>query len=152
MLAGLSQGYLYLSEQLVSKAQTSTIDAVNAVFAAFVMAYSLVIIGEDTLEVGVSLFIVGQAVVTVGMGAPVVVTVGGTAVAGRLVTNEVVFPGIVVVGIVKDKVVVVCAVVGSSLTGTFAVGAVVVRVVVGSVDVVVAAHFYFFLSSKFSSA
>ena len=81
------------------------------------MAYSLVVIGEHTLEVGVSVFIVGKAVVTVGMGAPVVVTVGGT-----------------------------------SVTGTFVVWAVVVQVFVGVVDVVVAAHFYFFLSSNFSNA
>jgi hypothetical protein len=59
MLAGLSQGYLYLSEHWDSKAQASTIDAVNAVFTALVMAYSLVIIGEDSFEVGVSFFIIG---------------------------------------------------------------------------------------------
>ena len=59
MLAGLSQGYLYLSEHWDSKAQASTIDAVNAVFPALVMAYSLVIIGEDSFEVGVSFFIIG---------------------------------------------------------------------------------------------
>lgn len=117
MLAGLSQGYLYLSEHWDSKAQASTIDAVNAVFAAIVMAYSLVIIGEDTLKVGVSLFIVGKAVVTVGMGAPVVVPVSGTAVAGAVFGRTV-----------------------------------VIVVVVGIVDVVVAAHFYFFLSSNFSNA
>lgn len=81
------------------------------------MAYSLVVIGEHTLEVGVSVFIVGKAVVTVGMGTPVVVSVGGT-----------------------------------SVTRTFVVWAVVVQVFVGVVDVVVAAHFYFFLSSNFSNA
>lgn len=59
MLAGLSQGYLYLSEHWDSKAQASTIDAVNAVFTALVMAYSLVIIGEDSFKVGVSFFIIG---------------------------------------------------------------------------------------------
>ena len=59
MLAGLSQGYLYLSEHWDSKAQASTIDAVTAVFTALVMAYSLVIIGEDSFEVGVSFFIIG---------------------------------------------------------------------------------------------
>ena len=51
------------------------------------------------------------------MGAPVVITVGGTAVAGAVLGRTV-----------------------------------VVEVVVGSVDVVVVAHFYFFLSSSFSSA
>jgi hypothetical protein len=59
MLAGLSQGYLYLSEHWDSKAQASTIDATNAVFAVLFMAYSLVIIREDSFEVGVSFFIVG---------------------------------------------------------------------------------------------
>lgn len=117
MLAGLSQGYLYLSEHWLSKTQTSTIDAVVAVFTAFVMAYSLVVIGEHTLEVGVSVFIVGKAVVAVGMGAPVVVPMGRT-----------------------------------SVTGAFFTGTVVVVVFVGIVDVVVAAHFYFFLSSNFSNA
>ena len=117
MLAGLSQGYLYLSEHWDSKAQVSTIDAVNAVFTAFVMAYSLVIIGEHTLEVGVSVFIVGQAVVAVGMGAPVFVPMGRT-----------------------------------SVTRAFVAGTIVIIVVVGIVDVVVAAHFYFFLSSNFSNA
>ena len=117
MLAGLSQGYLYLSEHWDSKAQASTIDAVNAVFTALFMAYSLVVIGEDTLEVGVSVFIVGKAVVAVGMSAPVVVPMCRT-----------------------------------SVTRAFVVGAVVVQVVVSSVDVVVAAHFYFFLSSNFSNA
>ena len=59
MLAGLSQGYLYLSEHWDSKAQASTTDAVNAVFTALFMGSSLVVIGEDTLKVGVSFFIVG---------------------------------------------------------------------------------------------
>ena len=59
MLAGLSQGYLYLSEHWDSKAQASTIDAVNAVFTALFMGSSLVVIGEDSFEVGVRFFIVG---------------------------------------------------------------------------------------------
>ena len=90
MLAGLSQGYLYLSEHWLSKTQASTIDAVNAVFTALFMAYSLVVIGEDTLKVGVSVFIVGKAVVAVGMGAPVVVPMGRTSVTRAFIVGAVV--------------------------------------------------------------
>ena len=46
MLAGSSQGYLYLSEHWVSKAQASTIDAINAVFTGLVMGSSLVTVGQ----------------------------------------------------------------------------------------------------------
>ena len=45
MLAGLSQGYLYLSEHWDSKAQASTIDAINAVFTGLVIGSSLVTVG-----------------------------------------------------------------------------------------------------------
>jgi hypothetical protein len=46
MLAGLSQGYLYLSEHWDSKAQASTTDATNAVFTGLVMGSSLVTVGQ----------------------------------------------------------------------------------------------------------
>ena len=46
MLAGLSQGYLYLSEHWDSKAQTSTTVVANAVFLALVMGFSLVTVGQ----------------------------------------------------------------------------------------------------------
>jgi len=46
MLAGSSQGYLYLSEHWDSKTQASTIGAINAVFTGLVMGSSLVTVGQ----------------------------------------------------------------------------------------------------------
>ena len=53
-------------------------------------------IGEKTLEVVVVGSVVGGTVVTVGMGTPVVVTMGGTSVTGTVVVGTVVV--VVVVG------------------------------------------------------